>query len=311
MAQINGEIITLGEFERRMEGMAPHARVRYSTPERQRELLDSLVVFELLADEAERQGLRQDPAVAYATKEVMVRHLLERELRRSVSMRDISEDDVRRAYEAERALYERPEQRRAAAIILDSPQALEALLEAERLPLDSPPELGREALAARMTHFRRLAAKHGQDADVARAGGDLGFVEPPHVAKARLELSTALFKLERIGQISPPVELQGRWFALMLTDKKPAYRQPIDEVTRQLRERLYEERRRQKREEILAQLRAQGRVQIFEDVLAKVEPPPIPGHVIRPDTTLKGLPVRGLEPSPPAEPDAPDEATTP
>lgn len=307
VAQINSEVITLEEFERRIEGLAPYARVRYSTRAKQQEFLDSLVVFELLADEAERQGLGDDPAVIHAMKEVMVRRLLDQELKRRVTMKDISDAEVQRVYEAERDQYERPEQRRAIALVMDDEAALKKLIEDEGLAR-------MEDVASRQVALRRLAAKHSVDAELAKVGGDLGYLDPPHVAKSRVELSTALFGLSRVGDMTAVVKHGERWYALMLTDIKPAYRQPIEEVTRQLRTRLYDERRRQVREELVKELRQKARVQVFDDVLARAKPPAPAGHLIKPEQQLKELPMRGLKPAqdtaqPQAEPQAPAEPT--
>lgn len=304
VAQVNGEVITLEEFERRIEGLAPYARVRYSTRAKQQEFLDSLVVFELLADEAERQGLGDDPAVIHAMKEVMVRRLLDQELKRRVTMKDISDEEVMRVYEAERDQYERPEQRRAVALVMDDEAALNKLIEDEGLARV-------EDTATRQTLIRRLAAKHGVDPELAKAGGDLGYIEPPHIAKSRVELSTALFALSRLGELTPVIKYGERWYLLMLTDIKPAYRQPIEEVTRQLRTRLYEERRRQVRDELVKELRDKSRVQVFDDVLAKAKPPAPAGHLIKPEQQIKELPIRGLKPTEPKAPVEPKEPAEP
>lgn len=301
VAQVNGEIITLGEFERRIDGMAPAARVRYSTQEKRQEFLDSLVVFEVLADEAEREGLTNDPVVMQTLKEVLAKRYLDRELRRRVSMKDITDAEVQTAYEADRAAYERPEQRRAIALVLDDQAALTELLAQEHL--DRLTELN-----ARLTAFRRLAAKHNVDEQLARHGGDLGYLEPPHIAKGKLELSTALFALKEVGQMTAPIKHGDRWYALMLLEIRPAYRQPVEEVTRQIRTKLYEQRRLREQEALIQALKEKSRVQIFEDVLAKAKAPEGAAARSPERQLLKALPVQSLKPAEQAKTPAKDAA---
>ena len=56
----------------------PFIRARYSTLERKKEFLDNLVRFEVLAREAEKQGLATDPDVQLTLKKIMVQKLVQK-----------------------------------------------------------------------------------------------------------------------------------------------------------------------------------------------------------------------------------------
>jgi peptidyl-prolyl cis-trans isomerase C len=78
VAKGNGITITADEFKARLDEQSPFIRARYSTLERKKEFLDNLIRFEVLAKEAERQGLAKDPDVQMTLKKIMVQKLVQK-----------------------------------------------------------------------------------------------------------------------------------------------------------------------------------------------------------------------------------------
>ena len=72
VAQGNGVTITADEFKARLDEQSPFIRARYATLERKKEFLDNLIRFEVLAREAEKQGIASDPDVQLTLKKIMV-----------------------------------------------------------------------------------------------------------------------------------------------------------------------------------------------------------------------------------------------
>src|SRR4051812_38297106 len=64
--------VTAEELKQRFSELSPYARARYQTPEQKKEYVDGLVRFELLAAEAMKRGLANDPDVVETAKKVMV-----------------------------------------------------------------------------------------------------------------------------------------------------------------------------------------------------------------------------------------------
>jgi len=71
LAKIDNVVITLGEFQERINRQSPYIRARYTSLEQKKEFLDSLVRFEVLAKEAYKRGLDKDPEVVRTEKHVM------------------------------------------------------------------------------------------------------------------------------------------------------------------------------------------------------------------------------------------------
>jgi len=77
------------EFKHRIEEQSPFLRARLQHSRSQEELLEALIRNELLAQEAQREGLDKTPAVRDATKRAMIQ-----ELSRSSSTRQLTGADI-------------------------------------------------------------------------------------------------------------------------------------------------------------------------------------------------------------------------
>src|SRR6266496_694185 len=88
VARGSGFTITADEFKARIDEQSPFIRARYSTLDRKKEFLDNLVRQEVLAVEAERQGLDKDPEVRATLRKIMVQKLVQRKFQQDASAPD-------------------------------------------------------------------------------------------------------------------------------------------------------------------------------------------------------------------------------
>src|SRR5262249_39649007 len=79
VATFDGDSITVEELKQRFAEMSPFLRSRYATLEQRKDYVDGLARFELLAQEAHRRGLQNDPEVVETAKKVMVQKLIQKE----------------------------------------------------------------------------------------------------------------------------------------------------------------------------------------------------------------------------------------
>ena len=80
LARGRGIAVTEADFRARFAEQAPFARGYDGTMERKKDLLETVIRFELLAKEAEEQGLDQDPEIRAAVRRLMVQKLLRKTL---------------------------------------------------------------------------------------------------------------------------------------------------------------------------------------------------------------------------------------
>jgi foldase protein PrsA len=151
-----------------------------------------------------------------------------------------TEAEVRTYFEANRAMYQQPEEVRARHILVKD-----------------------EALARRLADelavggdFATLAGEHSTDSGSGSRGGDLGFFARGRMVKPFEEAAFAL----KPGQLSKPVKSQFGWHLIKVEERRAARALPFDEVRAEITRRLAEQRRKAAFEAWLAQRRAKAAI---------------------------------------------------
>lgn len=282
VARIDDVVITVGELEDRINQQSPYVRGRYTSIEHKREFLTNLIRFEVLALEAKRRGLDKDPDAVRAMKQVMIQKLLKDRFEKSAPPEAITDDELRAHYEKNRASFDKPEEVRVAAIVLDDPAA------AEKVAARARSEAGRSNAG-----YHQLVKERSVDEETRARGGDLRYF-----SRANREIPApvieAAFALEEIGDVSGAVaDGQGRFYILKKTGYRPAVTTPFDKVKMQIRNRLYREQRQAAQRQLIEDLRAKATVEVLEDNLRKV----------RVDTSRRSSTESQGDPAPPGLPD--------
>lgn len=259
LAQIDDVVITLGDFQERLNRQSPYVRARYTSLEQKKEFLDNLVRFEVMAKEALRRGFDKDPEVVRTMKQVMIQKLIAEEFDQKVTAANITEAEMLAYYNANQAEFVQPEEVRASAIVLNNrPQA-------ERVATEAQGELGKTNKA-----FRDLVLKYAQDEDTKLRGGDLRYFgrDAVDIAKPVIE---AGFALQQVGDVSGVVDGgNGKFYVLKLTGRKKAMTKTFEDAKGMIRNKLFRDKRVAVQEQFLAGLRAKTNVVVDEASLAKV-----------------------------------------
>src|SRR5262245_58372766 len=71
LATVGERVITLGEFASTLDRMDQFERLRYQSVERRKQLLDEIIKAELLATEARKRGLQDDPEVKERIRQIL------------------------------------------------------------------------------------------------------------------------------------------------------------------------------------------------------------------------------------------------
>jgi peptidyl-prolyl cis-trans isomerase C len=267
LAKVGDREITVGEFADKIASKGPFLRARYNSPERRRELLDQMIRFELLAQEAEREGFYDLPEVQRARKQVLIRRFLKTQYEDRIRLEDISDEDVRAYYEAHRDEFNKPEQVRASHILIRSRQTAERVL---RQILDNPTDI---------RLFRELAERHNEDPETRDRFGDLRFFSRPEERQADepevpAEVARAAFSIPSIGGVHPELVQSERGYHIVkLTGRRAALHRSLEEAARPIRHRLWRERREQAVEELVQRLRAEADVEEDLSLLSEIRIP--------------------------------------
>lgn len=220
-----GTVITdqdvLAELQR-----APEAtrKAVLAQPEAVAQLVNNLLVRRVLANEAERDGLGNDPLVAGSLAIARDRALSDARLARLDLQNTPSEAALdayaRNIYKANVSKYEKPAQSRASHILLTN-SGPESLKKAN----DILAQLRGGAT------FEAMAKAHSIDTGSAARGGDLGFFGPGKMVRP---FEDAVNALAKPGDLSVPIESQFGLHIIRLEERREKAIQPFEEIRAQL-----------------------------------------------------------------------------
>ncbi len=259
LAKIDDVAITLGEFQERINRQSPYIRARYTSLEQKKEFLDSLIRFEILAKEAYRRGLDKDPEVVRTMKQVMIQKLMRDEFDSKVTADSVSDDEMKKYYDANVADYVKPEEVRASAIIVKNKA------QGDRVLLEAKGDAGKTNKG-----FRDLVAKYSQDEETKLRGGDLRYFDA-QTKDVPAPVVKAAFALVNTGDVSGVVDGgNGNFYILKQTGRRKAMTKSLDEAKAQIRNKLFREKRLQAQKDFIDGLRNKAKIEINEANLAKV-----------------------------------------
>jgi peptidyl-prolyl cis-trans isomerase C len=262
VAKVDDSVITVGDVQERINKQSPFVRARYSTPERKKEFLDSLIRFEVLANEAEKRGYDKDPEVIRVMKQQMISKFLQKDFESKLKIEDVPDADVEKYYAEHPAEFNQKDEVRVSEIaVKDKPKADKALAEVRALP-KGPAAMGDPK------PFRDLVMKYSEDEESKARGGDLSFFDKDSTRYPKPVVDAA-FKLADVGDAAE-VKTDKGWAVIRLTQKRPGFNRPLPEVKRQIQQRLFRDLRSKSMDTFVADLKKKSNIEIHDENLAKV-----------------------------------------
>lgn len=259
LAKVDDVVITVGEFQERINRQSPYIRARYTSVEQKKEFLDTLVRFEILAKEAARRGFDKDPEVVRTMKQVMIQKLMKEEFEVKIKPEDISEQEMQAFYKEHESEYNKPEEVRVSAVILKSKAA------AEKVAKEAMGEPGTSNKG-----FRDLVATHSTDEESKIRGGDLRYFSKDSTELPRAVVDAA-FALDKTGDVAGPIDAgNGTWFIIKQTGRRKELAKTYEDVKRQIQNRIYRDKRTQAQRDFIENLKKSAQITVHEDALKKV-----------------------------------------
>lgn len=259
LAKIDSEVITVGEFQARINSQSPYVRGRYTSRENQREFLTNLIRFEVLAIEARRRGLDKDPDAVRAMKQIMIQKLMAAEFESAGRAETITEAEMRAYYDKNPNRYNKPEEVRVSAIVLSNKAS------AERVAKLALGEVGKTNRG-----FRQLVEKHSVDQESKLRNGDLRYFSREN-REIPAPVIEAAFGLGRTGAVAGPIDAgDGRYFIIRQTGKRKAINKAFESVKQQIRNRLARTKRSEAQRAFISKLKKSTEIEVFDDNLEKV-----------------------------------------
>jgi peptidyl-prolyl cis-trans isomerase C len=269
VARGNGVTITTDEFKARLDEQSPFIRARYTTLERKKEFLDNLIRQEVLAAEAERQGLDKDPDVRATLRKIMVQKLVQKRFQPDATAADVPEADAQKYYEEHKAEYVRARRVRVHAIVLNAATPAEKskkLALAKKTLASVKAEEKKNPMA-----FAQAVATVSEDPGTKQLAGDLQFRSHEELEKAYSKaVADAAFALKP-GEYSNPVEAPTAILVLRFTGEQPELNRTFDQVKTQIAAKLSRDKKTKEFDEWLKGLREAAKITVDEKALEGVE----------------------------------------
>ncbi len=242
VAEVNGAKITKDLLDKVMQ-QAP-AGTQSDDPKVRRQVLDKLIEVEMVAQEAQKEGLDKDPEFVMSLDMLRKQQLYVSLIRKKVlDAVKVTPEEVKAYYDANKDQFVSGEEVHASHILVDT----EAEAKAIKAQLDKGAD------------FAKLAKDKSKCPSASR-GGDLGYFGK---GKMVPEFEKAAFAL-KVGQISDPVKTQFGWHIIKVLDKKESKVKSLDEVKPEIEQKLLQEKQKKAYDELLASLKSKMDVKINE-----------------------------------------------
>jgi peptidyl-prolyl cis-trans isomerase C len=287
VARVNGEDIPRTDFERAVRAI--EARAGGPVPAERRDeilrsVLDQLITYRVLAQEAQRRKLAPTEAelqgrlaqlrqqfpneqafaqaleqrgldvkqFTYDTRSDMTVGKLVEEEGKTAPL--VSEADAKTFYDQNPEEFKQPEMVRASHVLARFPENGDgAAKQKARAKIE-----GVLKQAQSGEDFAALARTHSEDGS-AQAGGDLNFFSREQMVPA---FADAAFKLET-GKVSGIVETQFGYHIIKVTERRQARTVPFDEVKDRIAGYLRQQRQQEKTDALIQQLRSKAKIEIL------------------------------------------------
>jgi peptidyl-prolyl cis-trans isomerase C len=258
VARVDDATITVKALQENINRQSPYIRARYASKEQKRVFLDNMIRFEVLAREAARRGLDRDPEVIQTMKSAMITKLLRGELATGVKPDEIPDADLRAFYEARRDRFDKPEEVRVSAIVVD-----------KKAEADEAARLARGEQGQSNKGFHALVTRLSTDKESKLRGGDLRYFarDSSEVPGPVIE---AAFALARTGDVAGPIEADGKFYIIKQTGRRAAVSRGFDQVKREIQNELYKQRREGAQKKFVDRLKTGAKIEVFDENLKKV-----------------------------------------
>ncbi len=247
LAEVNGGTITTGDFSKELKNLPEYLRAMADDAKGRKEMLDTMVIRELILQQAAKDGIDKSAEVAEKLEDLKKRVVVEAFLKKKVeSESKVSDEDLKKFYEQNKDKFKADEQIKASHILVKGEKEAKDVL----------------AQIKAGGNFEELAKKNSVDSSASK-GGDLGWFGKGTMVPAFEKAALAL----KDGQVSDVVKSDFGFHIIKLTGKRPAGVRPFEEVKEQIKGAIMPGKQQEVFQKIKEELKKSAKITIKEDVL--------------------------------------------
>ncbi len=274
LAIVGDEVITKDEFIQEMTQRGGNRAGQYHEVKQRQFLLDFMINQKLMMNDAKAKGINQNDTVQKLYRKATIDKYLEEVLENKLASIRVSESEIKRHFDENFSIYEKPARKRAAIIF----KATHSKTTEEEKGVLKQSLLAVKAsvneLAEKTHHFGDLALKHSDDRASKYQGGVIGwYIENPNRAyKWDRSVIKALFNLESNGDVSDVVETDQGLFLVRLVASEDVQAKTLAQVSSGIKKQIRKSKQEQVKRDFINALMNDSNVQINENLLAQIEP---------------------------------------
>jgi peptidyl-prolyl cis-trans isomerase C len=254
LATVNGSTITSADFDREVKALPEYIRGMADTPQGKKELIDTLVMRELILQQAAKEGLDKGKEIDEKLAELKKRIVVDTYLKKKVETdAKISDEELKKFYEQNLDKFKSGEQVKASHILVKSEQEAKDIL----------------AQLKGGTAFEELAKAKSVDTSASK-GGDLGWFGKGNMVPA---FEKAAFALKE-GQLSGIIKSEFGFHIIKLTGKRAAGTRSFDEVKEQITAALMPSKQQQIFMQLKEDLKKGAKIELKEAAPADAQQTP-------------------------------------
>jgi len=254
VAEIDGEKITLSEFNRELDKIPMELKMFVATQMGKRNYLERLIMKRLLIREAKKENIEKEKEFQERLSEIKDQLLIEMLLKKKlVQDVKIDEGEIKKYYEAHKEEFKKPEEINTRHILLKTEE--EAKQVQERL--------------TKGEDFIELAKRYSIDPSAKTTGGEIGFHPRGSLVP---EYEEEAFKLKRVGQVSGIVKTRFGYHIIRLEGVKPPSYATYEEVKELIRQKLIQEKQGQLLENYINELKKNAKIKVNEEIFKEEKP---------------------------------------
>ena len=262
LATVNGTAITQKQFDTELKNLPPQLQPMAQSPEGRKELLESMIIREIVYQDAQKQGFEKTPDFTERMDEVKKKLLVEMDLKKKLEAEiKLTDDDLKKVYEQYKEKFKTGEQIRASHILVKDEKTAQDV----------------EAQLKKGANFADLAKKYSTDSTKDK-GGDLGWFDK---GKMVPEFDKAAFALKD-GETSGIVKTNFGYHIIKVTGKRPAGYAPFDEVKDQIKAAILPSKQQEVFQKVKTDLKKDAKIEIKDPAFKKDETKPAPTDGAKP-----------------------------
>ena len=247
LAEVNGVAITTDQFQKEVENLPPYLKPMTETAEGKKELLDTIVIREIILQQAQKDGLDKSQAVADKLEEMKKRVVVEAFLKKKVEEHAaVSDEEMQKFYDQNKDKFKAGDEVRASHILVKTEKEAQDVL----------------AQLKAGGKFEDLAKKYSIDSAGAK-GGDLGWFGKGAMIP---EFEKTAFSMKE-GETSGIVKTKFGYHIIKVTGKRAAGTRSFAEVKDQIKAAIIPSKQQEVFQKLKEDLKKGAKITIKEDAL--------------------------------------------